>query len=506
MKTTLYDFYDEIPPDPGAMIESLRAFGYHLETSIADIIDNSISAEAHNIGIDFNWKGERSTISFIDDGIGMTEKVLTNAMRPGSKNPLEERDEKDLGRFGLGLKTASFSQCRKLTVGSKRKAGEIFVRCWDLDYINECGEWRLLKPDKENIAPIFLSLNEFKSGTIVLWEKIDRITKGTNSDNKKHEDHFLGQIDVVKDHLAMVFHRYLEKNTNLKIMINGRQVKPWDPFLTNHPSTQRLPMEHVIFNGKEITIQPFILPHRSKFDNDKLYEIAGGPGGWNERQGFYIYRNKRLIVQGDWLGLGFRKEQHTKLARILVDLPNSLDGEWRIDVKKSVARPPPLIRDKFKQIAKLTIEPAINIYRYRGKVAERSSAASFSFPWSTSVQHGMYHYSINRDHPIVANILQNSGENKNKIKTMLRLIEETVPVPLIILNSSNNPDKIQQPFEDAPSGELQMVLKEIWDSMINTGVSKKDAKKRLEQMEPFSDYPDFVKDFIQSQESEIRNE
>jgi hypothetical protein len=509
MDTTLSDFYDIVSPDAGAMIETLRAYGYHLETSVADIIDNSIYAEAQNVWIDCTWDGEKSTISIRDDGHGMTENALKNAMRPGSKNPLQERDAKDLGRFGLGLKTASFSQCRKLTVGSKSEENETVIRCWDLDYVNLCGEWRLVKPNKENMPPVISVLDDMNNGTIVLWEKMDRITKGTDSANKKHKDHFLAQLDIMKKHLEMVFHRFLVKPRGLKIILNGREIKPWDPFLTNHPSTQHLPQEDILYNGKKITIRPFVLPHRSKL-NDEAYDLAGGPGGWNERQGFYIYRNERLIVPGDWLGLEsmkgqpIRKEQFTKLARIMVDIPNSLDGDWKIDVKKSVARPPNLIKDDFQRISRLTIDKAISVFRFRGKVSERTSESSITFPWSTSVQHGNYHYSINRGHPLVSDILQNSGASRKKIQSMLRLIEETVPVPLIILNGSNNPDKIQRPFEGAPSDELKSVLEEIWSSMINTGVSRENAKLRLVHMEPFSDYPTYVTEFILKKDYEVK--
>lgn len=507
MKTTLYDFYDIVSPNAGAMIESLRAYGYHLETSIADIIDNSISAEASNVWIDCTWEGEKSTITIRDDGYGMTEDVLKNAMRPGSKNPLQERDAKDLGRFGLGLKTASFSQCRKLTVGTKAMGHETAIRCWDLDYVNLCGEWRLVKPKDDDVNPVFSNLEGMKSGTIVLWEKIDRLTKDSDVDNLKHKDNFYEQFDILKNHLAMVFHRFLEKPAGLKIFLNDKEIKPWDPFLRNHPSTQHLPLSYVTYSGKKISIKPYVLPHRSKLD-DKTYEHAGGPGGWNERQGFYLYRNERLIVAGDWLALGFkkgqpiRKEQHTKLARILVDIPNSFDGDWKIDVKKSVARPPALIKEEFQRIARLTLEQAISVYRFRGKVIERNSESAFTFPWNTSVQHGVYHYSINRDHPLVAEIIRNSGDSEKKIQAMLRIIEETVPVPLIILNGSNNPDKIQRPFEDAPSDELKSVLTEVWNAMINSGVSSGDVKKRLANMEPFSDYPVFVAEFIRNRESE----
>jgi hypothetical protein len=501
MKTTLYDFYDIVSPDAGALIETLRAYGYHLETSIADIIDNSISADAQNVWIDCNWAGVKSTICVTDDGHGMSEKVLINAMRPGSRNPLQERDPKDLGRFGLGLKTASFSQCRKLTVGSKAENNNTAIRCWDLDYINDCGEWRLVKPNHDEIPSVFAKLDDMKNGTIVLWERIDRLTKGTDSENIRHRDHFYELLDIVKDHLAMVFHRFLEKSSGLKIFLNGKAIKPWDPFLRNHPSTQRLPLTQIPYCDKKISVRPFILPHRSKLD-DTAYDLGGGPGGWNERQGFYLYRNERLIVPGDWLGLAFkkgqpiRKEQFTKLARILVDIPNSFDGDWKIDVKKSVARPPNIIREDFQRVARLTIEEAISVYRFRGKVAERNPDSSFTFPWSTSVVHGTYRYSINREYPLIKDILGNSGESGKKIEAMFRIIEETVPVPLIILNGSTNPDKIQRPFEEAPSEDLRNVLIEIWDSLINSGIPPDMAKKRLVRMEPFSDYPEYVAEFI----------
>ena len=190
----------------------------------------------------------------------------------------------------------------------------------------------------------------------------------------------------------------------------------------------------------------------------------------------------------------------------MVDLPNSLDGEWNIDVKKSVARPPSLIRDKFKQIARLTIEPAVRVYRYRGKIPDGNSPPAFYFPWSTSVKHGRYHYSINRNHPIVADVIRNYPGSDKKMQVMLRLIEETVPVPLIVLNNSNNPDQVQKPFEDAPSDELRLVIKEIWDSLIKSGVPEKEAKKRLQNIEPFSEYPGFVDEFIHNQLSGGKNE
>lgn len=505
MKTTLYDFYDIVSPDAGAMIESLRAFGYHLDTSIADIIDNSISAHAKNIWIDCAWNGEQSTISIRDDGHGMTDDVLKEAMRPGTTNPLQERDPKDLGRFGLGLKTASFSQCRKLTVGSRTDKTPVALWCWDLDYVNDEREWRLVKPNSGDEHPVFSSLNNMKSGTIVLWERIDRLTKDTSPESKTDENHFYAELDILKKHLSMVFHRFLEKPAGLKIFLNQKPVKAWDPFLRDNQSTQHLPQEVIKYRDKSITIRPYVLPHRSKLDDDE-YENAGGPGGWNERQGFYLYRNERLIVPGDWFGLTcpngltIRKDQHNKLARIMVDIPNSFDGDWKIDVKKSVARPPNKIKKDFQKIARLTLRDAIRVYSFRGKYADRKNEP-LAFPWTTSIIHGSYQYKINRDHPLIADILQNSGESRKKIQSMLRIIEETVPVPLIILNSSSNPDKIQRPFEDTPSEDLMKIMEDVWNSLKKTGIPSAEAEKRLKNMEPFSDYPSCVSTFIEQKRS-----
>jgi len=499
MNSTILDAFDVVNPDPGALIESLRSFGYSLEASIADIVDNSITAGAHNVHIQFSWHGEQSTIAIIDDGCGMTEDDLVNAMRPGSRNPLEDRDPADLGRFGLGLKTASFSQCRKLSVGSKAAGHEPVIRIWDLDYVNQCGEWRLKKVDPRDSNSIFSALETRKSGTIVLWEQIDRLVRGAEKDDSPRENLFYEYIDTVKSHLGMVFHRFLESPNSLKIYINNRPLSPWDPFLRNHPATQLLPEEPLNHSGKKITVRPFVLPYRSKL-SDRVYEAAGGPGGWNARQGFYIYRNNRLIVAGDWIGLGFRKEAHTKLARIIVDIPNTMDEDWKIDVRKSVARPPAHLREDFKRIARLTIERATAVYRHRGKVIERQTAEDFVFPWNTNARDGMYFYTVNRSHPLVAAALENSGDNRKNLEAMLRLVEETVPVPTIIVNNTDNPDKLRRPFEGCPSAELRVVMNEVWLSMRHSGVPAAEAEKRLARMEPFCDYPEYMSAFFESLE------
>jgi len=483
------DDYDIAEPDAGALIESLRAFGYDLQTAIADLIDNSISAGAAKIWLNFCWNGENSIISIKDDGCGMTEEELINAMRPGSKNPLEERNPEDLGRFGLGLKTASFSQCRKLTVATKYKDCDITIRCWDLDYVVKTGEWRLLKVNCSFDSGFMDELKNMEHGTVIFWENIDRVVAGTKVDDVKDQKLFFERVDNVKVHLSMVFHRFIEKRNRLKIWINSREIEPWDPFLIKEKSTQLLNEEK--FVSAKIIVNPYVLPHHSKI-NEETHLYAAGPKGWNAAQGFYVYRNERLIVAGDWLGLGFKKEEHYKLARIQVDIPNSMDDEWKIDVKKSIARPPPFLREDLKRIAKLTRKRAAEIYRHRGKVIARANSSEFVYVWEQKVRHGKIFYTLNRNHPLLKELFESSGENLSKLSAMIRMIEETVPIPLIALNNCESPDNHLKPFEKTPSSEIIEVMQEVYNSLIRSGIPGSESRERLLSMDPFSDYPEFV--------------
>ena len=366
--------FETVPPSASALLESLRAFGYSLKTAIADLIDNSITAKASNVWIDFNWDGRKSSITIRDDGDGMTEKELVEAMKLGTKNPLDERESSDLGRFGLGLKTASFSQCRRLTVISKAQGSSVVMRCWDLDYIQDTDEWRLLTPSTDENSPEFSASKLLQNGTVIIWHKLDRVVGDTEANSTPAYRHFLESIEHVHVHLGMVFHRYLEKLNGLKLWVNGRPVESWDAFLKNENATQQLPPEKL----GTVTISPYILPHSSKL-SPEVHKRAAGPRGWNAQQGIYVYRNERLLVAGGWLNLGFQKEEHYKLARIQIDLPNILDVDWQIDIKKSRARPPDHIRQDLKRIIKLTRERAVNIYRHRGKITSRRNSHEHIF-------------------------------------------------------------------------------------------------------------------------------
>ena len=485
--------YDIAEPRAEAMIHSLRAFGYDLPTALADLIDNSIAASAKNVWLEFYWDGAKSYIAVTDDGGGMSEPALLDAMRPGSRSPLDIRDPGDLGRYGLGLKTASFSQAKRLTVGAKQ--GEsVAVRCWDLDVVTKYSDWRLLRSGSITFTKYALPrLENMVSGTVVLWESMDRITpEGTDRDNKKTHDQFLRRADQVKSHLAMVFHRFLDPHENpgktpLKLWINGQPVTAWDPFLTAEKATQLLTEEAVPLLNSRIMVKPYVLPHHTKLTPEK-HKQASGIRGWNAQQGFYVYRNRRLLAAGTWLGLGFQQDEHYKLARILLDIPNHMDADWEIDVKKSRATPPPAIREHLKILATAARSHAAAVYRHRGARIQNSGTET-TFLWEQKVRRSKIFYQINREHPLVSAAIAEGG---SKTCALLHLIEETIPIPTITKDWSEDPTKQAAPFEDANQSELQAALRDTYQGLLSAGVASSKAVFRLLNMEPFSRFPDMV--------------
>lgn len=482
--------YDIAIPGASAMLESLRAFGYNIQTAIADLIDNSISARARNVWLNFCWDGRDSYIVIKDDGHGMTEAELIRAMRPGSQNPIDNRNSDDLGRFGLGLKTASFSQCRRLTVASRSESQEIATRRWDLDYISQVNEWRLLHFPAAESLPRLNELQDMTHGTIVLWECLDRVVGEANVNDQKAHNEFLEAIEIVEQHLAMVFHRFLEQRQFLNIWINQHPVTPWNPFLLVAQATQILPVEILSFNGGNIYIQPYILPHHSKIDMD-TYKNASGMNGWTAQQGFYVYRNSRLLVAGDWLGLGYQSDEHCKLARIQIDLPNSMDNDWNIDVKKSRARPPVALKSDLKRIARLTRQRAIDIYRHRGKVIARKYGDCI-FTWERKIRQGKVFYAVNREHPLVQEVLHFPEQFQSAVKALLKLLEETVPVQQIWIDSSAEPEKETQAFDGSPSEEVTEVMFQVYLALRKNGLTQEQAQDRILRMEPFQHFPFLV--------------
>lgn len=475
-------------PEASSMIETFRAIGYSVEAAIADIIDNSISAGAKNIWVDYEWSGEATTISIIDDGNGMSDAELINAMRPGSKNPLDIREAKDLGRFGLGLKTASFSQCKKFSVISKNKDGETSWWCWDLEYVNQVKEWSLVNyyPNESFLQKI----KQSAKGTAVIWWDIDRLTKGTQADNTESMDKFMRTMDTVKKHLSMVFHRFM--SAGLKIHFRDREIEPWEPFMIGVDGLQL--KADVYLDNRRIMIKGFVLPHRSKLTVEQYNYGKGPKDSWTAHQGFYVYRNKRLLVAGDWLGIGnFKREVHYDLCRIMIDLPNDCDDEWQIDIKKSIARPPLKYREQILSVAKDVRAQAIDVYRHKGKIIKRKhSQTEDQFLWEDYKRHDKRYYKLNRKHPVLKHLLESASDYKSEIEKALRFIEETIPIPLITLKENQNEIPHGQPFEGTSHDLIQVTMQAMYQNLIRQGKKDEQAKAIILSIEPFNFYPQYI--------------
>lgn len=475
--------HEIVPPNAGAMIESMRAFGYSPATAVADLVDNSITAGARVIDVCLHWSGPDSWVSVTDDGRGMTEDELRTAMRLGSRSPTEQRSEDDLGRFGLGLKTASFSQCRSLTVASRVDGGDLAVRRWDLDVVAEHGEWVLLKEARPG-SVTRLEVPRDGQGTVVLWEHLDRLVGSAEVDDEAARERFLQVAHRIETHLGMVFHRLIGGRRGPELRINNNTVKPWDPFMAEHPSTQRFPTETLHFHGHRVEVSPFVLPHHSKLTEQER-AAGNGPDGWNAHQGFYVYRGRRLLVAGDWLRLGPQKESHTRLARVKIDLPNELDAEWQIDVRKATARPPGPLRDRLRTIGEITRKRAIEVYSHRGQELARRHGGERTFVWRQLARRGKVIYAVNRDHPMIASALQDTPE----LEAVLRLTEETVPVPLIALKAAERAEAQAAPFEGADR-ELVALARSARDALVANGHDVKTATQALVSVEPFASHPE----------------
>ena len=480
---------ETIPPDPEALIESMRALGYSLPAATADLIDNSISAGAMNVDVHCEWDGAKSWVAVMDDGRGMAEPELLQAMKLGSRSASEERAAGDLGRFGLGLKTAGFSQGRSLTVASKASGLPVCQRRWDLDHVSRTGEWSLLFGATGAAAHLFADLASAPNGTVVLLEDLDRLSGGTDAETASDRDFFLARVRSVEQHLAMVFHRFLAGPRALRIRVNGNVVQPWDPFAAGDVFVE--PLQGESFDGGRVLVQPFVLPHFSRLDQ-QTHRAAGGPAGWNHQQGFYVYRERRLLVAGGWLGLPrTTAEEHYKLARIRVDIDNSLDHAWDIDVRKAVARIPRPLVPEFERIARVTRKQAAEAYRYRGRRLANPRAVEKAAVWEVRKKNGEYSYRLDRSHPAIASARPEDPAQRKRFDDALRVIEEMIPVAAIVMDAREHPDAVRQPFAGADH-EVARMLETLFDVSVAGGMDPLDAIGMLAAREPFDGFPEVV--------------
>jgi hypothetical protein len=424
-------------PMASVLIESMRDIGYRLETALADIIDNSIAAGASTIHVLANTAVGAACIGVLDDGRGMSERKLLDAMRLGSRSPRERRDATDLGRFGLGLKTASFSQCRRLTVVS-REGGHTTAARWNLGRVVDSNDWLVELPDDLTEIPWSSSLGAH--GTLVLWEDLDRVIEQDGSD--RDAAYFVQRLDSVREHLELVFHRFLTGDRNVKkirILLNSRPLEAFDPFHSGNPATIQWPLETIKIGKDEVTVQAFTLPHHQKV-NAVDWDRYAGVRGYVRESGFYVYRGGRLIIHGTWFGLA-RQMELTKLARVRIDIPTGLDAAWKINILKASAQPPYQVRDRLRRIIDQMGGASKRVYTARG----RRLASDDRLPvWNRVQDKNQIVYEVNTKHPVFADFLARLPDNLAKdFRNVLDLVGAALPMDALYLDMGSEPEKVR---------------------------------------------------------------
>jgi len=423
----------------------MRDLGYSLETAIADIIDNSISADSNVVDIICDVSDDKPILVVLDDGKGMSPEELLSAMRHGTGNPRLHRSVNDLGRFGLGLKTASFSQCRSLTVVSL-KDGCICGAEWNLDRIDAADDWLLNILDEADIRALHYVDRLDKQGTAVIWRELDRLMEDEAGDRR--QEIVNEKLDVVGRHLSLVFHRFLSGEvrgySKLSITINGHPITAFDPFCTKNSATQVLPEEVVYVDNAEVRLQPYVLPHHSRLSAAE-FDYYQNRSDFISNQGGYVYRNGRLMAWGDWFRL-VPKGEATKLARVQIDFPNSLDENWTIDIKKSRARPPHAVRERLRQIITKITARSVSVHRGRGQRLFQETQAPL---WERYADHDGIRFAINDQHPLIASLARKlSPKDADLLRTLIDAVATSLPVEMIYSDYSTHPREINQQSVD----------------------------------------------------------
>jgi hypothetical protein len=470
---------EEVAPDPGNLVNSLRDFGYTLPTALADLLDNSLTANAFHIHVIVETEGSNTHIAVIDNGQGMDQNTLVEAMRMGTCGPQFLRQNNDLGRFGLGMKTASLSLGQCLTVISKQEDSDTIARCWDIPYIQNVHRWELLQDLTPVAEQYYEQIKKKTSGTAVIIEKIDRVSFMQLPEVQRNRYASIS-LELIRKHLAMVFHRFIQEG--VKLQLGETLVPPWDPFLCN--KSTRLVCERLHFMDNSIGVFPFVLPHHSHL-TEKEHEDAGGLHGWNDHQGFYIYRNKRLIVPGSWLNLGFKKEEHFKLARIQVDIPNTMDAEWHLNVMKSHVSVPAYLRDDLLRIGRAARKEAGEVYRFRGERAAPTDAPAERYIWKRTDNQKSVRYRIDITHPVIQSLLHTGCIHETLLRHAIDLIERTVPIATMLQESA-------KAIEGGVQAEQQLEIEQLVEMFsfteqfyVRLGKTHKEAREMVLMAEPF---------------------
>ena len=473
-------------PHADRLMGSMRSMGYNFKSAIADVIDNSISANCSFVKLFFPSNPLENSVCILDDGHGMNEDELFNAMRYGSQSSENEREETDLGRFGLGLKAASLSQCLKLTVISKRKGEATSAFQWDYSFIRREKKWKIKQFDDAEINefPHIDSFNELDSGTLVIWQDFDVIEKSAGTGSVYHTLQDLKE--EVADYISLIFHRFISSKKT-SFILNNYVIEAKDPFLEDHKKTTlKKEIDLVLPDSsgveRHIKIQPYVLPFIKDL-SDKDIKKLGGIESIKLRQGFYIYRNNRLIIWGTWFGR--KKDELTKNARIRVDIPNSLDDIWEIDIKKQNATIPKRIMHQLTCMVNEAMDIAVKQQTHRGRKDNPND--SISRIWDRIDNRGNISYKINTNHKLFDLVRDSVSEQAIRyFEIFLEEVEKNLPFQQLYIDQSRN--VIADPLSEERENEVFIKACMMIDFSIQMGNTASLAIDAIMKQEPFCNF------------------
>lgn len=476
-------------PSPISTVKALMSMGYDFNSAIADIIDNSIDANATEVDLYPVWNEGNPYILLADNGKGMNKKELEIAMSLGANAELCQRSDTALGKFGYGLKSASFSQCRRLTVFSKKNNEECMLS-WDINEVEKRNEWVVF----ENLSSVAIEEGKKKIkniGTVIIWEDMYRLLD--NLDNlQEQQNYFYSKINLLKQHLSLTFHKFLEtKKINIKIF--ETEVDPWNPLKY---AVKKYPTEVVQYKDSgKVEIKSFLLQHQNKLDTNQYEELQGSD--WIKNQGVYVYRNNRLISQLQWLGYQEPRRIYNYI-RIEVVIDSSLDEQVNLDVKKMHV----ILPDKVQKQLKVIIDNSLNDMKklYFSKIREVSSEIKeIQHVWgSKQLKNGVSSFHINDKHPIISSFIKKYKIKKNEINGIFSLIEKTFPYEEI-KTSTVSKKVVSEHY-------LREQLYAFYETYKNMGWTVEQIFEQIKYIEPFNNYLEIVLTLLGEFEEEYRGE
>ena len=427
-------------PPPKNHIATLKKVGYSFTSAVGDIVDNSIAAQSSRVDFEFLPLAEGPTLVISDDGWGMSPQELQDSMVIGCKGPSDERQGGDLGRFGSGLKTASFSQAGVLTVASKTSSSPIISAArWDVDLVEAENKWllQILEQDDLEKLSYLESLERAESGTIVCWSNLSCVELDENA--RSISDQVARLCKELHVYLGKYFHRFLVGKNKVEMFINGASVVPLDPFMRQINGYEEGPETSLRSKQGQIKIRAHILPRFNQMSSEQI-EAYGGNRNITKKQGLYIYRDKRLIVEGSWLGLAPAKER-SNLARIQIDIPANMDHEWSTDLKKSSLKLPPKVRATLKRIMGSPIKRSASVHAY---VGGRETNNPY---WNVRENklNDTVSYEVNAKHSDLDTILELLPiSTRSILGRYLSSISNNIPINHIYSTMSTSPKSIDQ--------------------------------------------------------------